>query len=82
MPEDKNFLINMLIGTQHHLRALDQSLEILRRQLESNEKPEQDPRNPICPKCGDTVSDISAMGTVHKTYQCIGRNCDFRGELE
>lgn len=84
MPEDKSFLLNMLVGTRHHLLALAQSLEILQRQIESGQDPDesgQDPRNPVCPKCGGSLSDISAMGAVRKEYQCVERVCDFRGVL-
>ena len=75
---EPNFIQDLIASIQHQLRALDCSLELLHRRDVSSTR-EDDPRNPVCPKCASPINDITTMGASRAQYACTV--CEFQGPL-
>lgn len=78
---ERTFIESMIIAVRAQMHALDESLSMLERELNSlkSEQTENDTAATVCPLCKEPVSDITAMGCAKPRYACTV--CEFRGEI-
>ena len=83
------FLLNLLVSAQHQMLALAQSLDILKKHIERQEKQETSTANGNsnliqCPACNlvcidPEVHNITCMGDKREQYGCP--ECNFQGPI-
>ena len=71
-----SFIDHTIAAVRHQLKALDQSLEMLEKQLR---KPAEDDGKPTCPFCGS--KDMIAMHMMGSQTQYACSGCSFSGAL-